>query len=68
MHIECNATAIKHYMQCINALKAFGSTLLPTTNRKSRSQKPEVFYAVGQFYDDFSQTTDEEVAAALSSG
>jgi putative phosphoribosyl transferase len=28
---------------------------------------PEVFYAVGQFYDDFSQTTDEEVAAALSS-
>lgn len=26
---------------------------------------PEAFYAVGQFYKDFSQTTDEEVAAAL---
>ncbi len=26
---------------------------------------PEVFFAVGQFYDDFSQTTDEEVTAAL---
>ncbi|MDD4402552.1 MAG: phosphoribosyltransferase [Desulfitobacteriaceae bacterium] len=26
---------------------------------------PDVFYAVGQFYDDFSQTTDEEVTAAL---
>lgn len=29
---------------------------------------PEVFYAVGQFYKNFSQTTDEEVAAALKSG
>ena len=26
---------------------------------------PEVFSAVGQFYEDFSQTTDEEVTAAL---
>ncbi|HEX6876908.1 MAG TPA: phosphoribosyltransferase [Nocardioidaceae bacterium] len=27
--------------------------------------RPHVFYAVGQFYDDFSQTTDEEVIALL---
>lgn len=27
---------------------------------------PEVFYAVGQFYKDFRQTTDEEVIAALA--
>lgn len=27
---------------------------------------PEVFSAVGQFYEDFSQTTDEEVTAALA--
>ncbi len=27
---------------------------------------PEDFYAVGQFYQDFSQTTDEEVIGALS--
>jgi putative phosphoribosyl transferase len=27
--------------------------------------RPHVFYAVGQFYADFSQTTDEEVAALL---
>jgi putative phosphoribosyl transferase len=26
---------------------------------------PAPFYAIGQFYDDFSQTTDEEVAACL---
>jgi putative phosphoribosyl transferase len=26
---------------------------------------PVPFYAIGQFYDDFSQTTDEEVAACL---
>lgn len=29
-------------------------------------QAPEIFYAVGQFYRDFSQTTDEEVVAALT--
>jgi len=28
-------------------------------------QAPEHFHAVGQFYDDFSQTTDEEVRACL---
>ena len=28
-------------------------------------QKPHQFYAVGQFYDDFGQTTDDEVAALL---
>lgn len=28
-------------------------------------QVPTVFYAVGQFYQDFSQTTDEEVLAVL---
>ena len=28
---------------------------------------PEVFYAVGEFYQDFSQTTDEEVIALLRS-
>jgi predicted phosphoribosyltransferase len=27
---------------------------------------PEPFYAIGQFYQDFSQTSDEEVAALLS--
>ena len=27
---------------------------------------PEVFYAVGQFYEDFSQTTDEEVTTLLN--
>lgn len=27
---------------------------------------PEAFYAVGQFYQDFRQTTDEEVIAALA--
>lgn len=26
---------------------------------------PSLFYAIGQFYDDFSQTTDEEVAVLL---
>jgi putative phosphoribosyl transferase len=26
---------------------------------------PERFYAVGQWYDDFTQTTDDEVARAL---
>ena len=29
------------------------------------SYKPESFYAIGQFYDDFSQVTDEEVAKSL---
>lgn len=28
-------------------------------------REPEPFYAIGQFYDDFSQTTDEEVVACL---
>lgn len=28
---------------------------------------PEYFYAVGQFYEDFRQTTDEEVISALNS-
>jgi len=28
-------------------------------------QKPHQFYAVGQFYDDFGQTTDDEVGALL---
>jgi putative phosphoribosyl transferase len=28
-------------------------------------QSPRSFFAVGQFYDDFAQTTDEEVVAAL---
>lgn len=28
-------------------------------------QRPPVFYAVGQFYDNFSQTTDNEVVALL---
>lgn len=28
-------------------------------------ETPEPFYAVGQFYDDFSQTTDDEVVACL---
>jgi putative phosphoribosyl transferase len=28
-------------------------------------QRPHRFYAVGQFYDDFGQTTDDEVAALL---
>lgn len=28
-------------------------------------QEPRIFYAIGQFYTDFSQTTDEEVVAAL---
>jgi predicted phosphoribosyltransferase len=27
---------------------------------------PEPFFGVGQFYDDFSQTTDEEVRALLA--
>jgi putative phosphoribosyl transferase len=27
---------------------------------------PDPFFAIGQFYDDFSQTTDEEVAACLA--
>jgi predicted phosphoribosyltransferase len=27
---------------------------------------PETFFGVGQFYDDFSQTTDEEVRDLLS--
>ncbi len=26
---------------------------------------PEVFYAVGQFYEDFGQTTDDEVVQLL---
>jgi putative phosphoribosyl transferase len=26
---------------------------------------PEIFYAIGQFYDDFSQTTDDEVKKLL---
>jgi len=29
---------------------------------------PERFYAVGQWYDDFSQTSDEEVRALLAEG
>lgn len=29
---------------------------------------PEPFYAIGQFYQDFSQTTDAEVTAALAGG
>jgi len=29
-------------------------------------EQPEPFYAVGAFYDDFSQVSDEEVAAALA--
>ncbi len=28
-------------------------------------QKPETFYAIGQFYEDFAQTTDEEVINLL---
>lgn len=28
-------------------------------------REPESFYAIGQFYDDFTQTTDEEVVACL---
>jgi putative phosphoribosyl transferase len=28
-------------------------------------ETPEPFYAIGQFYDDFTQTTDQEVAACL---
>jgi putative phosphoribosyl transferase len=31
-------------------------------------ETPEPFYAIGQFYDDFSQTTDEEVIACLGAG
>jgi putative phosphoribosyl transferase len=29
---------------------------------------PPVFYAVGQFYEDFAQTTDDEVVALLREG
>jgi putative phosphoribosyl transferase len=29
---------------------------------------PSPFHAVGQFYDDFSQTTDDEVVACLEAG
>jgi Predicted phosphoribosyltransferases len=29
---------------------------------------PERFYAVGQWYEDFSQTSDEEVRALLAEG
>ena len=31
-------------------------------------ETPEPFYAIGQFYDDFSQTSDSEVLAALRGG
>ena len=31
-------------------------------------ETPEPFYAIGQFYDDFSQTSDSEVLAALGGG
>jgi predicted phosphoribosyltransferase len=31
-------------------------------------ETPEPFYAIGQFYDDFSQTSDSEVVAALRGG
>jgi putative phosphoribosyl transferase len=31
-------------------------------------ETPKPFYAIGQFYDDFSQTTDSEVVAALRGG
>lgn len=31
-------------------------------------QTPEPFYAVGMWYDDFSQTTDEEVRELLAQG
>jgi predicted phosphoribosyltransferase len=31
-------------------------------------EQPAVFFAIGEFYDDFAQTTDEEVVRLLHAG
>ena len=40
----------------------------PSTTRSSRSHTPEPFFAVGQWYRDFHQVSDDEVRALLAGG
>ena len=41
-------------------------TLAKTADACAFVATPEVFYGVGEWYDDFTQTTDDEVNALLS--
>jgi predicted phosphoribosyltransferase len=43
-------------------------TLAKTADGCGFVATPEVFYGVGQWYDDFTQTTDDEVNALLAEG
>jgi putative phosphoribosyl transferase len=49
----------------ISTCKWLRSSLRPGIDELVVAHAPQSFYAVGQFYDHFSQTTDEEVVALL---
>jgi putative phosphoribosyl transferase len=49
----------------ISTINWLRSSLRPDIDELVVANSPEYFYAVGQFYDHFSQTTDEEVVTLL---
>ena len=49
----------------ISTINWLRSSLRPEIDELVVANSPEYFYAVGQFYDHFSQTTDEEVVTLL---
>jgi putative phosphoribosyl transferase len=50
------------------AAKATCAELAPEVDELVCARTPDPFYAVGLWYDDFSQTTDDEVRALLRAG